>query len=105
MNAGKNTSKIWGKTTAIPPLKSEGFIHCSEKHQLLESAQKHFAEESELVVLCIVEKRVRNILKREPSRNGELFPHVYGSIPPDAIETTEYLAKNDEGLFDLVDWK
>lgn len=83
-----------------PSLKTEGFIHCSTKDQVLESAERHFAGEEELVVLCIVEKRVKNLLKWEPSRNEELFPHIYGGIPLEAIETTESLQRDGKGKFD-----
>lgn len=93
-----------GQDFKSPSLKTEGFIHCSEKSQLLESAQLHFEGEDELVVLFLVEKRLKGILKREPSRNGELFPHIYGPIPVGAIETTKNLVRNKEGVFEFESW-
>ena len=83
-----------------PSLSTEGFIHCSTKDQVLESANRHFEGEAELVVLCIVEKRVKEMLKWETSRNNELFPHLYGGIPLEAIETTESLERNQDGKFE-----
>ena len=93
------------KNFSVPSLKTEGFIHCSESHQLLESANRHFPDSDELVVLCLVEKRVKHFLKREHSRNGDLFPHLYGTIPPGAIETTETLIRNQQGSFEPEGWK
>jgi len=74
-------------------LLNEGFIHCSTQAQVLESAQLHFQEADEIIVLAIVDRRVRDLLKWEPGREGQLFPHVYGAISLDAIETTYLLVK------------
>ena len=83
-------------------LQKEGFIHCSTKEQLIASAEKHYAAFDELVILCIVEKRVKEILKWEPSRGGQLFPHVYGTIPLEAVESQNLLVKNEVGKFEWV---
>lgn len=88
-------------TYKIPSLASEGFIHCSTREQLMESARLHFAEHQRLVVLHIVEKRVKELLKWEPSREGALFPHIYGPIPVEAIEDLEILVRNADGAWEL----
>lgn len=80
-----------------PSLKQEGFIHCSTKAQLIESARLYFPEVDKLVVLGIVEKRVKKLLKWEGSRNNEEFPHIYGPIPMEAIETMDIISRNEEG--------
>jgi uncharacterized protein (DUF952 family) len=53
------------------------------------------------VILFIVEKRVRDILKSEPSHGGELFPHLYGPMPLEAVEEVRILVRNSEGLFEF----
>jgi uncharacterized protein (DUF952 family) len=78
-------------------LAAEGFIHCSTREQLFESARLYFVGHDRLVVLQIVEKRVEQQLKWEHSRNGELFPHLYGPLPVEAVEDRRYLARNEEG--------
>lgn len=82
-------------------LSTEGFIHCSYKEQVATSANTHFKQAEELVILFIVEKRVRDILKSEPSRGGELFPHLYGPMPLEAVEEVRILVRNSKGLFEF----
>ena len=81
-------------------LKTEGFIHCSTEEQLFESAELHFAEHEELVVLCIVDKWIKTKLKWEEGRNQELFPHIYGYLPLHAVDTTRHIVRNADGKFE-----
>ncbi|MEO1449947.1 MAG: DUF952 domain-containing protein [Bacteroidota bacterium] len=76
-----------------PSLKTEGFIHCSAREQVIPSAEKHFQDIDELVILEIVEKRVKDRLKWEPSRDGALFPHLYGKLDLHEVENTHILFK------------
>ena len=57
----------------------DGFIHLSAAHQLRETAARHFAGREGLVLVGFAEA-VLGDLKWEPSRGGDLFPHVYGVI-------------------------
>lgn len=70
---------------------SDGFVHLSAAHQVRETAAKHFAGRTDLVLLGIDEAKLDG-LKWEPSRDGDLFPHVYGDIPLDAVTTADHLA-------------
>ena len=81
-------------------LQAEGFIHCSTKEQLLPTANIHFKDEQELVVLFISERLVKGTLKWEESRNGELFPHIYGKIQLKHVENTRILFKDKEGKWE-----
>lgn len=58
----------------------DGFIHLSAAHQVRETAARHFAGQADLVLVAFAEDALVN-LKWEPSRGGDLFPHVYGAIP------------------------
>ncbi|MEM7514576.1 MAG: DUF952 domain-containing protein [Bacteroidota bacterium] len=78
-------------------LKAEGFIHCSTKEQLIPTATLHFQQDQELVILEIVEKRVKDMLKWEESREGDLFPHLYGKLPLSVVENTHLLIRNKAG--------
>lgn len=62
----------------------DGFIHLSAAHQVRETAAKHFAGQSDLVLVACPEHLLEN-LTWEPSRGGDLFPHVYGAIPVAAV--------------------
>jgi uncharacterized protein (DUF952 family) len=81
-------------------LKAEGFIHMSTWEQVLETAQVHFADHDDLVVVSLIEKHLAHDLKYEPSRNGALFPHLYGDWPWEAVETSRMLIKNAQGEFE-----
>lgn len=87
---------------APPNLQQEGFIHCSSREELLESAALHFPDDDELVVLAIVEKRVKHILRWEPGRAEKLFPHLYGPVPIDAVETTYSLLRLPNGTWEWI---
>jgi uncharacterized protein (DUF952 family) len=98
------TTEAWEKAlqTGIythPSLKTEGFIHCSEENQVLETAERYFSSTDSVVVLYIVERHVKSILRREPSRDGVLFPHLYGELPLEAIENQSFLVKETDGHF------
>ncbi len=57
----------------------DGFIHLSAVHQVRETAARHFRCESDLLLVGFRETDLPD-LRWEPSRGGDLFPHVYGSI-------------------------
>ena len=71
---------------ASADLQLEGFIHCSEQHQILQTAQKYYSGKQGLVLLEIDEEQITTSLKREDSvGRGDAFPHVYAAIPLAAI--------------------
>ena len=57
----------------------DGFIHLSTARQMRETAARHFAGQDGLVLVGFREEGLPN-LRWEPSRGGDLFPHVYGAI-------------------------
>jgi uncharacterized protein (DUF952 family) len=57
----------------------DGFIHLSAAHQVRETAARHFAGQDDLVVAAFREDTLAK-LAWEPSRGGDLFPHVYGPL-------------------------
>lgn len=69
--------KSRGKTQGAPIDLADGFIHLSTAEQVAETAAKHFAEESDLVLVAVETERMGDTLKWEPSRGGALFPHLY----------------------------
>lgn len=86
-----------------PSLQTEGFIHCSTKEQLDPTLGRHFTDIPELIILEILPSAVAEILRFEAApRSGELYPHIYGTIPKDAILRVHHF--NWETLaMDLVD--
>jgi len=71
---------------ASADLTREGFIHCSEKHQILSTAAKYYTGKKNLKLLEINEAKIIAHVKREDSTGrGEMFPHVYARVPLAAI--------------------
>jgi uncharacterized protein (DUF952 family) len=76
---------------------ADGFIHFSTGTQVVESAAKHRAGQDGLVLLAVDADRLGAALKWEPSRNDELFPHLYGALPVDAVRAAVDLPLGPDG--------
>jgi len=64
---------------------ADGFIHFSTAAQVEESAARHRAGQSGLLLLAVEAARLGDALRWEPSRGGQLFPHLYGPLPLTAV--------------------
>lgn len=58
----------------------DGYIHFSTGAQAQETARRHFLGQAELVVLEVEADDLGPALRWEPSRGGDLFPHLYGEL-------------------------
>lgn len=61
---------------------ADGFIHLSTAVQAPETARRHFAGQSGLVVVELEADELAADLKWEPSRGGDLFPHLHAPLDP-----------------------
>lgn len=85
-----------------PSLADEGFIHCSvDEAQLLRVAERLYPGVTGLQVLDVDTSRLTAEVKREPSRSGEIYPHIYGVINLDAVVRVRDLTLNAEGRHTL----
>ena len=85
-------------------LATEGFIHCSRPHQVLEVAHRLFRGRTDLVLLQIDPARVEAEIRSENLEGGtELYPHVYGSIPCAAVVRVHGFRPDEAGRFSLPD--
>lgn len=66
-----------GNSQGAPVDLDDGFIHLSTATQLAETLARHFAGEDDLLVVALNAEQLNEALKWEPSRGGELFPHLY----------------------------
>ena len=66
-----------GETDGAPVDRADGFIHLSTAAQVVETAARHFAGESDLVLVAVDSALLGEALRWEPSRGGQLFPHLY----------------------------
>ena len=76
---------------------ADGFIHFSSAAQVVESAARHRAGQSGLVLLAIDPEALGAALAWEPSRRGELFPHLYGDLPLSALRDVWDLRLGPDG--------
>lgn len=75
----------------------DGFIHFSSVTQIAESAAKHRAGETGLVLLAVDPDRLGQALRWEESRGGALFPHLYAPLPVAAVLWSEPLPLGPDG--------
>ncbi len=92
-----------GSFTGAPIDLSDGFIHFSTAAQAPETAAKHFAGQSGLLLVAVDESRLGPALKYETSRGGELFPHLYGPLGLDAVLWVKPLPVGPGGLHQFPD--
>lgn len=69
-----------GQTAGAPIDIADGYVHFSTVEQVVETAAKHFAGDSDLVLLAVDTDRLGADLRWEPSRGGALFPHLYREL-------------------------
>ena len=85
------TAANWNDAKALgfyahPSLKDEGFIHCSQDHQVAGVLERYFSGQQDLVKLVIDTDKLTSkyIFDWSPS-SQDTFPHVYGPINADAV--------------------
>lgn len=76
---------------------ADGFIHFSTAAQVEETARRHFAGQPDLVLVAVDPDTLGETLKWEPSRGGDLFPHLYGVLRVDVVEFTDSLSLGENG--------
>lgn len=60
---------------------ADGFIHFSTAEQAAETARRHFAGQTGLVLVAVDTQKLPAPLRWEESRGGALFPHLYTALP------------------------
>lgn len=69
-----------GRFAGAPVDLADGYIHFSTSAQVRETARRHFAGQADLLLVTVAIDRLGDRLKWEPSRGGDLFPHLYGEL-------------------------
>ena len=75
----------------------DGFIHLSTRQQARRTAELHFAGQGNLVLVAVDEASLGEALKYEPSRGGDLFPHLYGPMAMTAVLSVRPLPLGTDG--------
>lgn len=71
-----------GRFDGSPVDLEDGYIHFSTAAQAQETAAKHFRGQAGLMVVAVDAEALGEALRWEPSRGGQLFPHLYGALDP-----------------------
>jgi glutathione S-transferase len=99
---GRYTMSTRGATLA-----EVGFIHASTREQIEGVANRFYADVDHLVLLTIDPERIEADIKWEPPTPGvdELFPHIYGPLPVDAVIATNnwFRSAADDTAWSLAD--
>ena len=96
------SSPAWEKTLEKDfyrpaSLKTEGFIHFSTREQVLETAARFYAQEREMVVLAVPERRIKAKLKWGEGPEDGRFSHLYAPLGLGDIETTDLIEQQPDG--------
>lgn len=75
----------------------DGFIHFSKGSQVAGTARKHFAGQAGLFLIEIDADALGDQLRWEPSRNDELFPHLYGELDLVVVTNVMDMPLRDDG--------
>lgn len=76
---------------------SDGYIHLSTAAQVTETVDKHFAGQTDLYVVAVDLAALGDAVKWEPSRGGQLFPHIYADLPRSACPAHLPLQRDEAG--------
>lgn len=75
----------------------DGYIHLSTAAQAAETARLHFAGQAGLVLLKIDAAKLGPAIRWEPSRGGDLFPHLYGALDCAQVEAVTSIELDADG--------
>jgi uncharacterized protein (DUF952 family) len=86
-----------GSFAGSPVDTADGFIHFSTAAQVPGTAARHFAGQDDLVLVAVDAEVLGSGLRYEPSRGGDLFPHLYGVLPLAAVRWVQALPIGPDG--------
>jgi uncharacterized protein (DUF952 family) len=86
-----------GRFHGAPVDLADGYIHFSTAQQVRETARRHFADQSDLLLVTVPAARLGESLKWEASRGGVLFPHLYDDLYMGAVADVVPLPLGPDG--------
>jgi uncharacterized protein (DUF952 family) len=79
----------------------DGFIHFSTASQVAGTASKHFFGQTGLFLIEVDAAALGDRLRWEPSRNDELFPHLYGELDLGTVTAVRDMRARSDGTHDI----
>ena len=80
---------------------ADGYIHLSCASQVAATLDKHFSGVDGLALAAVDLSRLGDIVRWEASRDGQLFPHIYGRLPVEAVVSVAPLERTPDGTVKL----
>lgn len=77
------------------------FMHFSTAGQLPGTLTRHYAGAGDLVLVAVDPSTLGLALKYEPSRDGALFPHLYGTLPLAFVKWARPIRRKADSSFVL----
>ena len=82
----------------------DGYIHFSTAAQLGETIRLYFAGLGDQVLFQVATAPLGEALKWEASRGGDLFPHLFATLPMSSVSDMARLDVPADGIALLPDW-
>ena len=73
------------------------YLHFSTAEQVRETAARHFAGQDNLLLIAVDADSLGKALRYEPSRGGDLFPHLYAPLNHSAVLWVKQLPLGTDG--------
>lgn len=86
-----------GATAGAAVDQADGFVHFSTAAQLQATLARHFADEGNLMLLACEAAGLAEALRWEPSRGGDLFPHLYRHLTLQDIAWSRVIQRGKDG--------
>lgn len=100
--AAAQAAGVYEVSTRGATLTEQGFIHCSQRHQVLPVAEAFYSDLDELLLLTIDPARLDAPVRYEaPGPGAEPHPHIYGPLLLPAVVDVHPLQRAGSGRFIL----
>ena len=86
-----------GAFAGAPADLADGYIHLSTAAQLTETVDRHFTGQDGHHVAAVDLAAQGDRLRWEPSRGGQLFPHLYGPLLLETVVAYGPMERDDDG--------
>jgi uncharacterized protein (DUF952 family) len=81
--------------------REDHFIHFSKAAQVPGTLARYYAGAGDLVLVAVDADTLGSALKFEASSGGDLYPHLYGTLPLAFVRWAKPILRNPDGSFEL----
>ena len=75
----------------------DGYMHFSTADQVAETAALYFKGMDDLLLIAVDDGAFGDAVKYEASRGGDLFPHLYRTLPLDKVTWVKPMPLDENG--------